>query len=116
MKILHLINKKNDSSFGHAGLTHLKEEPHHYTSCCWDIKEDKAKALVGGMVFLHHTKAEASFMGGVVVDVQPATFENEAQKDRFQIKFRSTLEGRNITWRGKSHTLSYKGDVIDVDE
>ena len=66
----------------------------------WAIKEDEAKALVGGMIYLHETKAEPSYFGGVVIDYRPA--DGAEYADRWVFTVASTLSGkrRRVAWQG----------------
>lgn len=71
MKVVHLINKlkidydprtRGPYDTKHEGLfrTDVRDI---YVSCCWDFNSEEAMQLVGGRIYLHHTKKEKSFMG-----------------------------------------------------
>ena len=66
----------------------------------WAIKEDEAKALVGGMIYLHETKAEPSYFGGVVIDYRPA--DGAEYADRWVFTVASTLSGKNAAWMART--------------
>jgi hypothetical protein len=126
MKALHLMNKKRPDSYKREGLTPVPDEPNHYVSCCWDLDLKEYQNLVGGMLYLHNSKSEKSFMGGVVKKVEridlkvgseyydPSSEARPARTNRIQITFESTREGRQISWRGMNHAMAWASGLIDV--
>tara|TARA_B100000586_G_C19980593_1_gene371807 strand:+ start:223 stop:606 length:384 start_codon:yes stop_codon:yes gene_type:complete len=127
MKILHLINKPTPDSIHAKGLTKVKDEKNSYVSCCWDFKLEKAKTLIGGMIFFHDTKSEKSKFGGRVIDVQSIKLDEETEfhkvdpndkdkkQSRVMFKFEMTPEGRELRWRGKDHSMSWTSGIIDFE-
>jgi hypothetical protein len=126
MKVLHLVNKKRPDSYQREGLTPVPGAPNHYVSCCWDLDFDECQNLIGGMIYLHNSKNEKSFMGGVVKEVQridlkiggqyyhPTSDVRPAKTNRVQIKFESNREGRQVSWRGMDHAMAWTSGIIDV--
>ena len=82
-----------------------------FESGMWAIKEDEAKALVGGMIYLHETKAEPSYFGGVVIDYRPA--DGAEYADRWVFTVASTLSGKNAAWHGKDHGMAHFSGVLE---
>ena len=136
LKVVHLINKiKSDfdprtrkpNETMREGLFHGGEK-NHFVSCCWDFNIEEAQNLIGGMIYLHDTKAEKSFMGGKVVDVQqvdlnegneyfdPTTQKVPSRSERVWIKFESTYEGRGIAWSGQDHSMAWTSGIIDFED
>ena len=111
----------------HEGLFRTNK-PDHYVSCCWDFKIEDAVDLIGGRIYLHHTKKDLSFMGGVVTDVvkcdlrfankyfDPQIDDTPARFDRVYIEFLSTLECRKKPWNnsGLNHTMAWTTGIIDI--
>jgi hypothetical protein len=128
MKVLHLINRKRPNSYQREGLTLVSDEPHHYVSCCWDLDFAECQTLIGGMIYLHNSKGEKSFMGGVVKEVeqidlniggpyyQPTSDVRPARTLRVQIKFESTHEGRNVKWQGMDHSMAWTSGIITLEK
>jgi hypothetical protein len=126
MKVLHLINKKRPNSYKREGLSLVEGEPNHYVSCCWDFDLDECRTLIGGMIYLHDTKKDKSFIGGVVKDVQPIDLNiggkyyqptsevRPTRSMRVYIKFESTLEGRNVDWQGMDHSMAWTSGIVDL--
>ena len=127
MKILHLINKPTPDSIHAKGLTKVKDEKNSYISCCWDFKLEEAKTLIGGMIFFHDTKSEKSKFGGRVIDAQAIKLDEETEfhkvdpndkdkkQSRVMFKFEITPEGREQSWRGKDHSMSWTSGIIDFE-
>jgi len=137
LKVVHLINKKKQNfdpktkgpyDTKHEGLF-LTDLVNVYVSCCWDFKVEDAEELIGGRIYLHHTKKKISFMGGVVTKVTNCDlrfankyFDPQKQKipsrfDRVFIEFRSTHKDRHVWWNsaGNVHPMAWTTGIIDVD-
>lgn len=137
MKVVHLINKlkidydprtRGPYDTKHEGLfrTDVRDI---YVSCCWDFNSEEAQQLVGGRIYLHHTKKEISFMGGVVTKVTSCDlrfasryFNPSKQKipirfDRVYIEFKSTFIDRHVWWnpKGLKHSMAWTTGIIDAD-
>lgn len=112
MKKLHLKTSANDS-----GLLYLKKIPneeHTYWSGKWDIKFSVAKTLIGGMIFLHKEKSKKSTFGGKVLDVREVEYIEGKRTQRVEFKIKSMVEGRDVKWEGKDHSMAYSGGIIDT--
>jgi hypothetical protein len=81
-----------------------------FESGMWDIKEDEAKALVGGMIYLHDTKAEPSYFGGVVTGYRPA--DGAEYEGRWVFTVASTPSGKKAAWEGKDHAMSHFSGIL----
>ena len=103
--------------FGWDGMT--------YQSGYWHFTLEEAKKLIGGKIFLHHSKKQPSTVGGNVFDCyeQELTEDNlselgmdyvEMPAIRTRIVFVFEAKGicKNITWRGNSWLMSYNGGII----
>lgn len=138
MKVVHLINKlkidydprtRGPYDTKHEGLFRTDARD-IYVSCCWDFNSEEAMQLVGGRIYLHHTKKEKSFMGGVVTKVTNCDlrfankyFDPQKQKipsrfDRVYIEFQSTSADRHVWWNlaGQSHPMAWTTGIIDKDD
>lgn len=82
-----------------------------FESGMWAIKEDEAKSLVGGMIYLHDAKAEPSYFGGVVTGYRPA--DGAEYEGRWVFTVASTVSGKKATWEGKDHAMAFWSGVLD---
>ena len=88
---------------------HVRATPHPiYESGMWDISEDDAKALVGGFIYLHETKAAPSYFSGVVTSYRPADGDHAG---RWVFKVTST--GQHVAWEGKDHGMAHYSGLIN---
>jgi hypothetical protein len=77
------------------------------------ITEDEAKALVGGTIYLHQTKADRSYFSGAVTSYRaadPGEFEG-------RFVFTVTSTGHKLPWEGRDHQREhYSGLIADEGE
>ena len=109
MKVLHLKNDQRNDGPGLRNLTKSDTEPNIYFSGFWDLKSEEADSLVGGMIFLHETKAKPSRFGGRVLAYKIVSKLEYARSQRIEFKVQSMLEGRGVKWRGAEHTMASYG-------
>lgn len=133
MWVVHLKNGKDPATGYFGGLVEAEKnnkKANRWYSCCWDFDPDEARKLIGGMIFLHETKAMKSGLGGRVLDIIPIDLNDETQKEylghietmdldprrpqRVKIMFEITPEGRDQKWRGKDHSMSWTSGIIEV--
>lgn len=99
-----------------AGLEGVKHRGSWtYTSQAWNISEELAQQLVGGFLYLHHTKSSPARMGGRVISFDLAEFPELPRSIRCVFTFQSLSECRNVAWRGKNHGRAYKSGLVDAD-
>ena len=84
-----------------------------FESGYWDISESDAAAIVGGMIYLHQTKNEPSYMGGVVESFRVEERPELAHAKRIVFVLESTKEGKGVEWIGTDHTRAWYGGVVD---
>ena len=93
MCLIHLLARKGNqrsTAFRHlGGGLHL--------TGWWTLTEAQAKLLVGGMVHLHETKADVSWLGGQISDYELAD-PASVDAGRIGLHFRPSPEGRNQKW------------------
>ncbi len=107
----HFINRRE--GVGREGL--MRVEGNRYSSCCWAISADEAKALVGGWIYLHESKGDRSAFGGLVDAVESADRLGTAKAEGFVIYFEARREAREQTWRGSSHAMVWWSGLVDAD-
>ena len=139
---IHIICHHNTYRNRPHGLYVVKEAygdcpagmPYHL-SHCWVISDQDAEKLKGGLLFLHDTKADKSFIGGRIIEMRkvrvddPSTHpiekdpkedegrEEGATKDRYTIYFENLGDkGRGIAWGGKGYAMEYITGAIEVEE
>ncbi len=114
MKKLHLLTKRANG-IDLNGLSFNKQDK-TYTSGSWDFSVDDAKKIVGGSIYLHETKSEASVFGGTVVgfvNVVLADNDKAAKKKRIDFIFRAELGATGIPWGGRGYAMEWTSEVIE---
>jgi hypothetical protein len=91
-----------------AGI-HIVKMP-NYVSEAWDIPESDAKALVGGMIYFHETKEQASYFGGRVTGYRRAE-GGEGRRPRVIFELTAMREARGQAWAGKDHGMAHYSGV-----
>jgi hypothetical protein len=106
---IHFINRK--VGLGREGLTHLGGGK--YRSCCWLLSQDQVRSLVGGWIYLHETKTQASAFGGQIIAVEPGVWEHAPDQDRWAIIFQSAREAQGQAWRGTDYSMAYTSGSVE---
>jgi hypothetical protein len=84
-----------------------------FESGYWDIPDADADQLIGGMVYLHQTKNEPSYIGGIVKEVRQEKRPEHAHSDRWLIVFDAVEAGKGTAWRGADHTMAWYSGLVD---
>jgi hypothetical protein len=90
---------------------HAVEHP-LYESGDWDVTPEDAQRLVGGMLYLHQTKAERSYFGGRVESFREVDVD-AAHKRRIVFRLRSMREAKGVPWSGPDHPMAWTSGVLD---
>lgn len=83
-----------------------------YASGNWDMSPDEARRLIGGTIHLHESKAEPSYFGGLVTDVEEVRSPDVAHQDRIRFIFTPTREAKNVRWRGLDHDRAWSSGIL----
>lgn len=83
-----------------------------FESGFWDLPEGDAVRVVGGMLYLHETKATPSYFGGVVRSFRVAG-DDESAPGRIVFAVESKGAGKGVPWRGASHAMAWTGGVVE---
>lgn len=83
-----------------------------YESGTWDVSPEDAQRLVGGLIFLHQSKAQPSYIGGVIDSFREVQTEM-AHSRRIIFKFTSTAEGKGVRWQGADHSMAWTGGIVE---
>ncbi len=83
-----------------------------YESGDWDVTREDAERLVGGMLYLHETKADASYFGGQI-SAYRVVETDRAHSDRVIFTVRSMREAKEVRWSGIDHGRASNSGVID---
>ncbi|MBI1201447.1 MAG: hypothetical protein GC182_02940 [Rhodopseudomonas sp.] len=103
MKRIHLICRNRD------GITVLKMPD--FESRAWDISEDEAKEIVGGMICFHETKAPPSYFGALVTGYRIEHTDN-AHSARVVFTLTALPDAKSRAWSGRADVMaSYSGIV-----
>jgi len=85
-----------------------------YESGVW-VVEEEAAGLVGGMMYLHETKADKSYFGGRI-DSQRIVETDYARSRRVVFTVTSLREGKGVRWRGAAHGMAWTSGVVEDAE
>ena len=111
MTQVHLICRKLDTG-GLDGITTVDAKNHIYRSGAWDFDPAEAERLVGGQIYFHQEKKQASHYGGDVLSVETVQTDN-AREERVVFTFRATKEGRGVAWSGANHGMAWTSSILD---
>ena len=101
----HFIGKLNEN------LRLVDKATQRYTSGVWDVSEKTAQQLVGGYIFLHKTKAQPSFFGGIVHSFRVVSTDF-AHAERIEFEVESRAEAKHKPWSGNSGARDWWGGLI----
>jgi hypothetical protein len=78
----------------------------------WDLSADEASELVGAMSFLHETKKQPSYFGGVIESYRQVQTDNEHHQ-RIIFRFRFVPTGKGQLWSGANHARAWTSGVVE---
>ena len=106
-------------------MSSLEWDGKTYQSGYWNFTLEEATKLIGGNIFLHHTKKQPSTVGGNVKDCyqQELTEDNllelgidyielPKRRNRVVFVFESLGTCKDVAWRGNDWLMSYNGGII----
>ncbi len=96
-----------------ANLTLLKLPV--YESGDWDVSPEDAEKLIGGMIYLHQTKAKPSYFGGRVESYRGKDTSNPRSR-RIVFVLTAIQQGRGAKWPGASHPRAWTSGVVEDPE
>jgi hypothetical protein len=114
MKKVHLLCKRING-IDLNGLTFNKID-NTYTSGSWDFSLNDAKKLVGGKIYLHEAKSEASVFGGLVCSCQEfilADKDKASKKKRIDFIFLGEEDAKGVKWGGRGYSMEWTSGIID---
>ena len=115
-KAVHLINryKVKADGRGYLGLEQSTHPtlPYAYSTGHWVFSHSKAHSLVGGLVFLHETKAKPAHFGGLIFDWQPVVIDDTKNPNRVTFYFLYVAEALHADWKGHKHDQAWTGNII----
>jgi hypothetical protein len=113
VKAVHLICGRND--YGCIeNLTTVDMTTSMFQSGDWAFKEDDARSLIGGWIYLHPAKSETSEIGGVVSEVKCVLHKGDAIKERVNFTFESRSVAKGKSWRGAVHRTAWTSGIIEA--
>ena len=80
-----------------------------YESEAWDVSEDDARQLVGGVIYFPETKGKPSYFGGVVTSYRLS----DAQPGRIIFLFDAMKDARGVAWEGQDHERAHYSGVVN---
>lgn len=111
---IHFICRKSPNGAGLIGVEQTRH-PHFsfsYISGKWDVSEQDAQSLLGGLIFLHDAKTKTSSFGGLIYDWFKDPVPDKAHPDRISFKFLAVSEGRYAEWEGRNFMMAWQSEVV----
>jgi hypothetical protein len=91
-----------------------KGEPGVWDSGDWDLAEEDAARLVGGMIYLHQTKGERSYFGGCISGYQCVEVPDVDHERRVVFRFNFDPAARGVAWRGSKHAMAWTSGIVEA--
>jgi len=107
-KSIHFINKRVEGKL--VGLEKL--EGNRYSTEAWKIPDSEVSQIVGGWVYLHKSKEEASVFGGLIERAELI----DADEKRYRIFFDAKIEAKGQAWRGADYDMAWWSGLVDPTE
>ena len=104
MKRIHLICRNRD------GISPISFPT--FESRAWDIPEQDAVDLIGGMIHFHETKSEPSYFGGLVRSFRIEQID-AAHSKRVVFVLESVAEARKVKWSGRSDVNAHYSGLVE---
>jgi hypothetical protein len=92
-----------------------------YSSEKWDLKPSEAQSLLGGLIFLHLTKASPAHTAGLIYDWKGVEALESARTERIKFYFLALADAKYAKWKGVDHPMAYtskfhqKGEIWERD-
>src|SRR5215217_4270045 len=116
MKAIHFICRRDVDGINLNGVSVVQKGPSPiYRSCCWDISEPDAEALIGGWVYLHPKKTSLSEFGGRVLKFEAGQeWLDKAHQNRVAFFLEASPRGKGQIWRGVDFSLAWTGGLVEA--
>jgi len=97
---LHLIARNESKVRDDYLIRLLKDTKYPYTYCTgrWNLSVEMTHNLVGGLVYLHRTKADPAYIGGLICGWHPSISHDVKKKDRISLHFIALYDCRLGEW------------------
>ena len=105
MKTIHFICKDSQH------LSRIEKGKDDYTCGNWDLSKADSDKLVGGMIYLHQTKARPSYFGGKVLSVKEIQTKDHDKRIVFTFTF--APECRGVAWQGTGRATAWTSGLLD---
>lgn len=106
---IHLIARNASTIRDDYLIRLLKDTRYPYTYCTgrWDLSSATAESLIGGLVYLHITKARPSYVGGLVCGWHPSISHDVKREKRISLHFIALYDCRLGEWGDQSNQRSW---------
>lgn len=115
---IHLKCQRKPDGKGYIGLRSTRHPVFNYayTSGKWYLPKGVVQSLIGGLIFLHESKTQTSYFGGLIYDWEDTPDPTKPNEDRVSFKFLAVTDGRFVRWSGRDHVMAWQSDVVPPDE
>ena len=119
---IHFICRRNPDGRGYIGVKPAKHPMGYaYSTEKWDLKASEAQSLLGGLIFLHLTKASPAHTAGLIYDWEEIEALESARTERIKFYFLALADAKYAKWKGVDHPMAYtsqfhqKGETWERD-
>lgn len=119
---VHFICRRNPDRRGYIGVEPVKHPMGYaFSSEKWDLKPSEAQSLLGGLIFLHLTKASPAHTAGLIYHWEDVEALESAHTERIKFYFLALADAKYATWKGPQHPMAYvskfdeKGETWERD-
>lgn len=119
---IHFICRRKPNGLGYIGVDPAKHPMGSaFSSEKWDLKPAEAQSLLGGLIFLHLTKASPAHTAGLIYDWEAVEALESARTERIKTYFLALADAKYAKWKGVDHPMAYtskfhqKGETWERD-
>ena len=119
---IHFICRRKPDGLGYIGVDPVKHPMGFaFSSEKWALKRSEAQSLLGGLIFLHLTKASPAHTAGLIYDWEEVEDLESARTERIKFYFLALADAKYARWQGVDHSMAYtsgfhkKGEIWDRD-
>ena len=96
------------------GLVCLDPKQAIYRSEAWALTTIEVGKLTGARIYFHQTKAEPSYFGGLVLNVESLPAETGGP-ERVALRLKAERDSKDVVWdeAGRTHGMAWSSGVLD---
>ena len=114
---IHFICRKDPDGRGYVGVYPVRHPMGSaFSSEKWDLKPSEAQSLLGGLIFLHLTKASPAHTAGLIYDWDEIEALDVGRTRRVIFYFLALADSKYARWQGSDHMMAYNSGLHQKGE